>query len=57
MLWSKLSKKFLFAPYNYNDDSNFWGKKCSFASKKLAMSKKLPISNDESFLESVFDIK
>ena len=50
-----VSNFFFFALYPSDDDSDFW-KNCSFGSKKLVLSKKLPISNGESFLESIFDL-
>ena len=47
------SENFRFALYPSNDDSNFY-KKCSFASKKLGLLKKLPISKVESLSKSNF---
>ena len=55
ILWRGFSENFIFVLYTFSDDSNFW-KKCSYSSKKLVLSKKLPISHGESFLESFFDL-
>ena len=49
------SDNFLFVLYTSKDDPNLW-KKYSLGSKRLVLSKKLPISNSEGFLESIFDL-
>ena len=53
--WLRLSENFLFDLDTSSDDWNFW-KKMLICFKKISSVKKLPISDDESFLESIFNL-
>ena len=54
MLWQ--TESILPALYTSSDDSNLC-KKCSLDSQKLVPSKNIQISDDESFLDSIFDLR
>ena len=49
-------KNIFFAVYTSTDDSNFWRKKMLIWLKNISSVKKIPVSNGESFLESIFDL-
>ena len=54
IIWPGLWANFYFVTCRCNNNSSFW-KKRSFGWKKIILSKKLPVSNVESFLKSIFE--